>query len=244
MNIFKKRADQKTHIKQESAFFNHISGKGDYDALTENGYNKIMSFVRPAKEDNLILDIGCGTGAFSRRLCRYGKVIGMDVSSGMVKVAKTLPDNIECHTFLAGNAEELPFQDSIFDMVFYGGVLHHLPDFKKSVKETYRVLKNGGTLVAFEPNGYHPYRLIFTHPKSPVRGSTYSPSEHPVYPGRIIKVLNSYGFTDARIHYLHAEYSSTAFFSRLQNRLGSSNLASRIIPGIMRPFFVISVSKG
>lgn len=97
------------------------------------------------------LEIGAGTGYFSLNLLRAG-VIGTstcsDISPGMLK---TLRRNarwlgLSVKTVQTG-AEELPFADRSFDLVFGHAVLHHIPDIGRAMQEFRRVLRPGGTIV-------------------------------------------------------------------------------------------------
>ena len=51
----------------------------------------------------------------------------------------------------SADAMRLPYQDETFDLVVCRGGLHHLPDLPDAVREIRRVLRNGGTFLAFDP---------------------------------------------------------------------------------------------
>jgi ubiquinone/menaquinone biosynthesis C-methylase UbiE len=59
---------------------------------------------------------------------------------------------------LVANGEELPFQDSSFDIVTAMGVLHHTPNIDKAIEEIYRVLKPGGKIVLML---YHKNSILY-----------------------------------------------------------------------------------
>jgi ubiquinone/menaquinone biosynthesis C-methylase UbiE len=105
------------------------------------------------------LEIGSGTGYFSLNLIRAG-VIGhataTDISPGMLETTRANAERLgisEQLDTVVTDAEQLPFDDESFDLVFGHAVLHHLPDLDRAFSEFLRVLKPGGTLFfAGEPS--------------------------------------------------------------------------------------------
>jgi ubiquinone/menaquinone biosynthesis C-methylase UbiE len=105
------------------------------------------------------LEIGCGTGYFSLNMLQAG-VIGhataTDISPGMLETLRGNADRLglgDRVDTVATDAEQLPFEDASFDLVFGHAVLHHLPDLDRAFSEFKRVLKPGGTLFfAGEPS--------------------------------------------------------------------------------------------
>jgi ubiquinone/menaquinone biosynthesis C-methylase UbiE len=105
------------------------------------------------------LEIGSGTGYFSLNLLQLGvieRLTATDISPGMLerlsRTAEAL--GLEASTVVT-DAEELPFDDESFDIVFGHAVLHHIPDVDRAFTEFRRVLRPGG-VVAFcgEPSRY------------------------------------------------------------------------------------------
>jgi ubiquinone/menaquinone biosynthesis C-methylase UbiE len=108
-----------------------------YNALhreeQEHKLHEIKQVIHP-KKDEILLDIGCGTGISSNWSCQ---VIGIDPSEKLIQIARK---NYPQHTFIIGKAETLPFQDHNFDYVICVSCIHHC-DFSKSVSEMIRVGK-------------------------------------------------------------------------------------------------------
>ena len=105
------------------------------------------------------LEIGAGTGYFSLNLMQLGlieRVTATDISPGMLSALASTADrlDLEIETVKA-EAEQLPFEDQSFDLVFGHAVLHHVPDPGRAFAEFHRVLRPGG-LIAFcgEPSRY------------------------------------------------------------------------------------------
>ncbi len=102
-----------------------------------------------------LLDIGTANGAFPIRLHQaghIGRLVGLDFSSGMITAAKAQDTNVE---FLEGNAMQLPFPDSSFDVVTARHMLYHVHDIQKALEEVKRVLKPSGRFFACtNANGY------------------------------------------------------------------------------------------
>ena len=88
-----------------------------------------------------ILEVGCGTGHFTRWLDSLGyKIVGVDISPVMLGVAKELWDKGK---FINARAELLPFKDKSFDVVLYVTCLEYMPDLVKVFKEAERVARRG-----------------------------------------------------------------------------------------------------
>ena len=105
------------------------------------------------------LEIGSGTGYFSLNLMQLGileRLTATDISPGMLKRLAATAEalGLEAAT-VATEAEELPFEDESFDLVFGHAVLHHIPDLERAMAEFGRVLRPGGA-IAFcgEPSRY------------------------------------------------------------------------------------------
>jgi SAM-dependent methyltransferase len=105
------------------------------------------------------LEIGAGTGYFSLNLLKggvIGEAVCTDISPGMLGAleanARRLGLTVETR---ACDAEDLPFADASFDLVFGHAVLHHLPGLERAFAEFHRVLRPGGVVVfAGEPSRY------------------------------------------------------------------------------------------
>lgn len=117
-----------------------------------------------------VLDNGCGTGIlFATLQNNDAQVIGLDISSEMLKYAKKHADHL-----LLGNSEQLPFKDSTFDVVFCRSLLHHLPNPQKAVDEIKRVLKPGKDVVFVDTNK----SLISTLPRMIANTTDHFSEDH------------------------------------------------------------------
>lgn len=108
-----------------------------------------------AKPDELILDVGCGTGRDLIELVKTGcKCIGIDFSGKMIEESKKelSKNGITAVELETGDATNLRFPDRMFDKVFASEVLEHIPDYNRAISEMARVLKPSGCLVITTPN--------------------------------------------------------------------------------------------
>ncbi len=94
------------------------------------------------------LDLGTGTGILARGLARRGcEAIGLDPSTNMLAEAQRIDAELGLNVrYVEGRAEELPFPDSIFDLVTAGQCWHWF-ERDRAATEAYRVLKPGGRIV-------------------------------------------------------------------------------------------------
>ncbi len=97
-----------------------------------------------------ILEIGCGTGKFSRLLAqRAEKVLAIDLSPQMIRLAQErskLYPNID---FVRGDVMAYQFPDNQFDCVATLTTIHHLP-IETILRRIRKALKPGGILVCLD----------------------------------------------------------------------------------------------
>ena len=154
-----------------------------FDNISKNydGLNRVISFgidikwrkkvVEIISKNNpkQILDIATGTGDLAIMLANINpdKIIGLDISEGMLKIAKqkvaeaNLTETIE---MIVGDSENIPFDDNTFDAITVSFGVRNFADLDKGLQEIRRVLKPLGTLVVLETSvptkfpykqGYH-----------------------------------------------------------------------------------------
>lgn len=94
-----------------------------------------------------VLEIGCSIATDGLEFAKSGaNYTGLDLTPQAVETAQErfhlfgVPG-----TFVAANAEELPFPDESFDHIYSFGVIHHAPAPEKIAREIHRVLRKGGT---------------------------------------------------------------------------------------------------
>ena len=86
-----------------------------------------------------VLDIGTGTGLFAEAFARRGlSVAAVDANREMVDATRTLVPGVDVRL---ATAEELPFDDASFDLVFLGLVFHETDAPEKAISEAFRVAR-------------------------------------------------------------------------------------------------------
>ena len=116
-----------------------------------------------------VLDLGCGSGAFTTLLARVvgkqGKVYAVDIQPGMLrqlerKLAKAENLDIRNVELKQASAYELPFEDDSLDLVYMVAALQEMFDRGRALREARRILKPGGILAVteFVPDTDYPLR--------------------------------------------------------------------------------------
>src|SRR5688500_13802086 len=91
-------------------------------------------------EGRVVVDVGCGDGAFVRALAAAGaEAIGIEVSEDAVARAR---ENDPDHRYLLGGAQELPLADKSVDGATLMRSLHHVPDPGSAFGELARVVRD------------------------------------------------------------------------------------------------------
>lgn len=146
--------------EQVTKMFDTISK--EYDSL-----NRVISFgidikwrkkvvnIVAKQNPNYILDIATGTGDLAINLTKTkaSKIIGLDISSGMLnigkqKIVKKKLENIV--EMVLGDSENLPFNDSTFDAITVAFGVRNFENLEKGLFEILRVLKPNGIFVILE----------------------------------------------------------------------------------------------
>lgn len=91
-----------------------------------------------------LLDVGCGTGHFSRRFAAAGlEVTGVDPDPAMLAFARQQGAGIG---YVEGDAQALPFADAVFDYASAVTSLCFVPDPQRALQEMWRVARRGVVL--------------------------------------------------------------------------------------------------
>lgn len=116
--------------------------------------NKVVEIVANKKPEN-ILDIATGTGDLAISLTKTNatKIIGLDISDGMLEVGrqKIASKNLdEIISMVIGDSEDLPFEDNSFDAISVAFGVRNFMNLEKGLSEILRVLKPHGVFVILE----------------------------------------------------------------------------------------------
>ena len=111
---------------------------------------EIFSFAQFTRfKDKKILEVGVGAGTDFLQWVRSGaKSFGIDLTVEAINNVKRRLDlnNLKAEDLRVADAENLPYKDDQFDLVYSWGVIHHSPDTIKCLKEIIRVTKSGGKI--------------------------------------------------------------------------------------------------
>ena len=101
-----------------------------------------------------VLEIGCGTGGFARRLAeRSERVLALDLSGEMIRIARERSAQFPNIEFQLADVREVPFNIESFDCIATIATLHHVP-IEETLLKMKAALKPGGVLLVldlFEP---------------------------------------------------------------------------------------------
>src|SRR6201997_3858803 len=174
--------------------FNNIAFRYDFlNSLLSlgihKGWRKKAVNILKAKHPQIILDVASGTGDFAIEALKTNaqKVIGVDISEGMLNVGKeklkklNLTHKIELQV---ADAEHLPFTNNYFDAITVGFGVRNFENLELGLKDMLRVLKPNGDLVIIEfskPKGFFSlvYKIYFKH-ITPAIGKLFS-KDHRAY---------------------------------------------------------------
>lgn len=192
----------------EKEFFDSIADKFD---TKFNAYLKAAGIFRVQLRVKLyithcnlmpglkILEIGCGSGEYTKALIAAGiNVYATDVSEKMLKLAQLKVGTGARVRFFLSDVLQLPLPDNSLDVVIGNSILHHL-DSEKALSEILRVLKKGGCVAFSEPNMSNPYVFLEKRIGLLKKLAGDSLGETAFYRGQIKRLFEKTGFCDVKV---------------------------------------------
>lgn len=129
------------YFKPEIADIYESFYEGKYKEADIQEKNLLRFLLEQLDGVSEILEVGCGTGHFTRWFHSLGyKIVGLDISPVMLEVAKRLWAEGK---FINARAEFLPFKDKTFDVVVFVACLEYMPDLVRVFREAERVARHG-----------------------------------------------------------------------------------------------------
>lgn len=155
----------------------------------------LSSHLKPGMS---VLELGCGTGSFTRELARSGAdIVAIDVSPELLEIAK-LNCSVPNVRFQIQNAYSLSYSEAVFDSVVGSSVLHHL-EIEEALRDVYRVLKPEGTICFTEPNMLNPQIAIQKNIPWIKQKLGDSPDETAFFRWPLRRLLERAGYRDIRV---------------------------------------------
>lgn len=200
-------------IARSYDFLNHFLSLGTDIIWRKIALGKIAGYTHKA-----MLDVATGTGDLALEACKKfnpDKIIALDIAEKMLEIGrqKSLKaGKDQVITFVAGDSEDLQFENESFDTVMSSYGVRNFENLEKGLSEMYRVLKKGGVIMVLE----------FSRPRAFPIKQLYS-----FYFKKILPVLGKAISKDnSAYHYLYE--SSNAFpcyeeFTSILDKIGFKN---------------------
>jgi len=151
---------QQEKKEQVAQMFDNIANR--YDLLNSilslgihKGWRKKCVTILKSKNPKQILDVATGTGDFAIVCSQLSpeKIIGIDISEGMMQIGKEKVKKLNLDrliSFELGNAETVNSPSNSFDAIVVGFGVRNFQNLEKGLSNLYRMLKPNGTLVVLE----------------------------------------------------------------------------------------------
>ncbi|MCB0405755.1 MAG: methyltransferase domain-containing protein [Bdellovibrionales bacterium] len=230
--------EDREQLKKELAFWEDHFANTVYQDESEASYQRWATLMQVKNQDT-VLEIGCGSGALLTRLPAKVRV-GLEPAACLLTATSGFFGVI-------GSAEAMPFKGEVFDMAFFKHSLHHVQDKAKAFAEAVRVLKKGGRLIIMEPNAEHPQRRLISNPESLFRKlSPVVKLIGPVETFQTVDELVELGYENhlkvEKILYTESHYDRVTVRQRLQ-RLYSRSLRTVVPQKYLMPNYYVQFRK-
>jgi 2-polyprenyl-3-methyl-5-hydroxy-6-metoxy-1,4-benzoquinol methylase len=144
-HVVRERAADDVKARTAASFAYEWERFGTVRPEWERNFRDYLQPLRPEDLRNrLVLDVGTGSGRHSREAARAGaQVVAIDLGASIDVARGNLPEPV---LTVQADAEHLPFDPGIFDLVMSIGVLHHLPDPARAFRAIAPYVRPGGRL--------------------------------------------------------------------------------------------------
>lgn len=127
-------------------------------------YKKITRFLERLSGE-VVIDVGCGSGAFMKPCIEQGRfVIGIDYSWQMIDIAKKNLTNFpkDSYKLIIGDATKMPIKDRSIDILLASGLVEYLTrdQIIAFFQEVERVVKKGGSVIITFPKKDSPFAFL------------------------------------------------------------------------------------
>jgi ubiquinone/menaquinone biosynthesis C-methylase UbiE/DNA-binding transcriptional ArsR family regulator len=152
---------------QSEAFFS--SAAGQWDRLREELFgatSHLRALAGLLDPDEVVGDLGCGTGQVSQWLAPFSeRIVAVDASREMLRTARERLSGHKHVEVRQGSLEKLPIDAGELDVALLLLVLHHVPEPRRALTEAARALKPGGRLLILDmlPHDHEEYRQTMGH---------------------------------------------------------------------------------
>jgi SAM-dependent methyltransferase len=167
------------HYKKDAVEFDYFEER---TGATEHDERRVREYIlsKVPKNVNSILDVGCGKGWVAKEFLPKGKrVFSLDISVTNPAIVNKLYSN-KNHFGIAADSFYLPFNDETFDCVVASEIIEHVFDPAGFVKELFRVVTKGGSLIITTPykEKLIYYLCIHCNKKTPANAHLHSFDEN------------------------------------------------------------------
>jgi len=138
------------NISHRYDFLNHFLSLG----IDKGWRKKAITLLKPS-QPKILLDVATGTGDFAIQALslKPDKIIGVDISAGMLDVGRKKMDKrgiAHIIEMIQADSENLPFEQNKFDAVTVAFGVRNFENLEKGLKEIWRVMKPGALLAVLE----------------------------------------------------------------------------------------------
>jgi demethylmenaquinone methyltransferase / 2-methoxy-6-polyprenyl-1,4-benzoquinol methylase len=208
------------NISARYDFMNHFLSFG-IDRIWRRKAVKALQEIQP----KVLLDIATGTGDFAIALLKLNpeKIIGLDISKGMLEVGKKKMVERKIDHIIDmqhGDSENLPYEDGCFDAVTVAFGVRNFENLEQGLSEMLRVTRNGGKIAILE----------FSKPKKfPVKQTFqwYSKYIIPFFGKRIAKDEKAYAYLPESV----SVFPEGKEFTDILNKLGYRSVSAKTLSG-------------
>jgi len=164
-DLEKKIKDENINVHRKEAFIYDDAHPEIFNRYEQKRVMNDIEFIakRINRKNPSVLDIGCGTGNLSLKFLKFGfSVTGLDISSEMLNVLNEKYILYKRYNKIKSNSLKLvesdidafvsSYEGQKYDVIAFSSVLHHLPDYIKTINNLWNLLSSGGIIyIVHEP---------------------------------------------------------------------------------------------